>query len=92
MFFSSYNVNFEKGSYDESIIANGEIRNETLKDYSLVMFKIIVYNKRCSLGSGIIKIYDFKRTTTRAFNVILEVHRGLLPTIVKHEIVVETAY
>lgn len=92
MLFPCYGINFERGSYEESIIATGELKNDSTKDYNLAMFKIIIYSKRQSIGSGVIKLYDFKKNATKSFRIIIEAHRDLIPLIVKYEILLESAY
>jgi len=91
MIFPSYNVTFRKGAEDW-IVACGEIRNDTIKDYRLAFFRIIVYGKSHTLGSGVIKIPGFRGKSTRYFEILIEgISYKLIPSIVRHEIVLESA-
>jgi len=91
MVFSTYNINFKKGTEDWIIVA-GEIRNDSARDYRLAMFRIFVYDKKQVLGNGVIKIYDFRPHSTRSFETLIEnVSYQLIPAIARHEIVLEEA-
>lgn len=92
MFFPCYNVNFAAGVDEEWIVVTGEIRNDTSKDYSFVLFKIILYGKNAAIGSGIIKVHDFRRRSTKLFEVNIELPRKLIATIIKHEVLYEGGY
>jgi hypothetical protein len=85
-------VNFSAGTDEDWLVVSGEIRNDTSKDYNFAMFKIILYNKQMALGSGIIKIYDFRRRTTKVFELPIEVPRKMIQTIVKYEVLYEGGY
>jgi len=92
MIFPTYDVNFKRGSSEETIIVTGEVRNDSNRDYTCALFKIIIYSKHSAIGSGIIKLHDFKLKTTKSFNVLIDVHSRLIPAIVRYEIVMERGY
>ncbi len=92
MIFPTYNVNFKRGASEESIVATGEIRNDSNRDYTCALFKIILYGKHHAIGTGVIKIHDFKLKTTKAFNILIEAHYKLIPSIMRYEIVMERGY
>jgi len=92
MFFPVYDVNFKRGSSEETIVATGDIRNDSNKDYACALFKIVIYSKHSAIGSGVIKIHDFKLKTTKSFNVLIDAHSKLIPAIMRYEILMERGY
>ncbi len=92
MIFPTYQVSFEKSSFDDSVTVAGEIKNDSSRDYNLAMFRIYLYAKNKRLGAGIIKIFDFKKNVTKAFRVYVLVGEGKIPKIDRYEIVIEGGY
>lgn len=92
MIFPTYNVEFKRASNEEFIVASGEIRNDSNRDYTCGLFKIILYGKHSAIGTGIIKIYDFKVKSTKAFSILVEAHSRLIPSILRYEIIMERGY
>jgi len=93
MFFPTYDVQFEKSTFDESIIVTGDIKNDSSRDYSLAMFRIFLYAKSRLLGSGMFKVYDFKKDLTKPFRVYVLVDEGVrLSTVSRYEVVSEGGY
>lgn len=91
MFFPSYHVKIEKHpmSMEEAIVVTGEIKNDSLKNYTLAMFRIILYNRDFAVAAGVIKIYDFKAGTMKTFYTVVDAHQSLIPSITRHEIILE---
>ncbi len=92
MIFPTYQVNFEKSSFDDSVIVTGEIKNDSSRDYNLAMFKIILYSRNKRLGAGIMKVYDFKKDITKSFRAYVPFNEPKLPVIDRYEIMMEGGY
>jgi len=88
MLFPLYDVKFRKG--EEWIIVSGQIRNDSHKNFTLAVFKIILFSKNLIIGSGTIKIHNFRSKTTKNFEQILTgVGYHLIPSIDRYDIVLE---
>ncbi|MDD4909219.1 MAG: hypothetical protein PHR44_00855 [Candidatus Omnitrophica bacterium] len=88
MLFPTYNVGFRRG--EEWTIVTGQIRNESSRNFALAVFKIVLFNKTYPIGSGIIKIRNFRSKTTKSFEqMIIGVGFNLIPSIEKYDIVLE---
>jgi hypothetical protein len=93
MIFPVYEVNFEKSTFDESITATGEIKNDSSRDYNLAMFRIIIYNRNRRLGSGIIKLYDFRRGMSKSFRTYIPITTDIKVSMInRHEVMIEGGY
>ena len=92
MNFPVYNIRYEARTADFSTVVKGEIKNDGAKDFTFIMFKIILYDRQKSIGTGIIKIYDFKINNIKFFEAVVDMHRSLIPRILKYEIVFENGY
>ncbi len=92
MIFPAYEVNFEKSSFDDSVVVSGELKNDSNRAYNLAMFRIILYSKNKRLGAGIIKIYDFKKDITKAFRAYVLIGDAKFTMIDRYEIMLEGGY
>ena len=93
MIFPTYDVSFEKSTFDESIVATGEIKNDTSRDYNLAMFRIIVYARNRRLGSGIIKLYDFRRGMNKSFRTYIPITADIKVSMInRYEVMIEGGY
>jgi hypothetical protein len=92
MIFPTYQVSFEKSSFDDSVIVTGEIKNDSSRDYNLAMFKIILYSKNKRLGAGIIKVFDFKKDITKTFRAYVLIGEAKVPMIDRYETMMEGGY
>ena len=92
MNFPTYQVHFEKSSFDDSVVVTGEIKNDSSRDYNLAMFKIVLYAKNKRLGAGVIKVFDFKKDIIKAFRTYVLIGEAKLPMIDRYEIMMEGGY
>jgi len=90
--FPVYNIRYEARSTDASTIVKGEIRNDSLKNFTFIMFRVILYDRQKALGAGILKLYDFKVNSVRFFEAVVDMNRSLIPRIIKYEILFENGY
>ena len=92
MAFPVYNLTFRRG-HQNSIIASGEMVNETSRDYAMAMFKVLVFDKHQLLGTGIIKVHDFRSKAIREFESLIEgLDYKVIPSIFRYEVVFEGGY
>ena len=91
--FLYQNITIRRYGVEPWIVAKGEIKNNSRKDYHSAVFRISVFDKDRVLWSGDIKIKNFKRWHTRFFEQILI---GLSPKILRrisrHEIYFDSGY
>lgn len=92
MIFPVYNIRYEARSADASTIVKGEIRNDSMKNFTFVMFRVILYDRQKAIGYGVLKLYDFKVNSVRFFESIIDMNRSFIPRIVKYEILFENGY
>lgn len=92
MAFSLFNVTLKRGS-EEWVIINGEIRNETKRDYKVSIFRMFLYDSMQVVAIGLIKVYDFRARSTRTFEILIEgMNYKLIPSVVRYEVVLESGY
>jgi hypothetical protein len=92
MNFSNYNVTFKRGGQNW-VVAIGEIKNDTRKDFKSAIFRIFIYSRRQTLGSGLIRVHDFRARSLKPFEVTIErVDFALVHTIARYEILFEGGY
>lgn len=92
MNFPVYNIRYEARSTDMATIVKGDMKNDSMKNFTFIMFRVILYDRQKSLGSGILKLYDFRVNNTKFFEVVVDMNRALIPRIVKYEILFENGY
>jgi len=93
MIFQTYEVQFEKSSFDESVVVTGDIKNDSSRDYNMAMFKIVLYSKNKPVGSGVIKVYDFKKDITKPFRTYVAVDASVKITAIdRYEVMIEGGY
>lgn len=93
MIFPVYDVNFKASLNDNSVLATGEIENNSPRDYSVAMFRIMLFNKKQRLGTGFAKVYEFKRNTRKAFEAPIKgVEVAAIKSIARYEILFESGY
>lgn len=92
MIFPVYNVKFEMGTRENLVVMSGDIRNDSLKDYREAIFRVHLYGRDSTLGMGVVKVIDFRKKTTKSFYTVLEVHKNLIPSIVRYELMLEGGY
>lgn len=92
MKFPYYGVDFKKNYLGDEILVNGEIRNYTGKSYNTAVFRIVLYSRNKNIGSGLIKVYDFKAGITRSFGAVLNISHKIIPRIHGFDIVFESGF
>ncbi|MFA5157115.1 MAG: FxLYD domain-containing protein [Candidatus Omnitrophota bacterium] len=93
MIFPTYEVQFEKSGFDESVVVTGDIKNDSSRDYNMAMFKIVLYSRHKLVGSGVIKVYDFKRDMTKPFRAYVAMDTAVKITAIdRYEIMIEGGY
>jgi hypothetical protein len=91
--FSYYNIKYEKHPVEKWVVASGEIRNETNKNYSTAVFRIKLYVDENCIGSAIIKICGFRAKSSKTFDVLIDgAHNKMIPKINRCEILFESSY
>jgi len=92
MAFPIYNVSFRR-AHQDSIVVNGEIVNETGRNYAMAAFKILLFDKYHLIGSGIIKVHDFRSRAIKEFEALIEgMDCKIIPSIFKYEVLFEGGY
>jgi hypothetical protein len=91
--FSLLNVNFAKKGTGHWIFMNGEVMNNTNRTYTSVVFRLSVFEGQHILWSGPLKLRNFRRHSSRPFEVQLEkVEVDAAKGISRYEIFFETGY
>ena len=70
--FSYYNLNFSRGSLANEIYINGEIKNNSAINYSMALFKVILYIQSKVVGSGTLKIAGLPAKGGKNFEVVVD--------------------
>jgi hypothetical protein len=65
--FSFENVNFRKDNSEDLLIVSGEVTNKTGRDYSSVVFRLIVFAKDIPLGHTLVTINGFGNGRMKRF-------------------------
>ena len=90
MNFPLYNLEFKQGAEDW-IVARGEIRNDTSKEYHEIIFRLVLFDKTRTIGFGMIKLTELRRGSTRYFEILIDgVSYRMIPNIVRWELVMES--
>jgi hypothetical protein len=93
MLFPTYEVQFDKSGFDESVVVTGDIKNDSSRDYNTAMFKIILYSRNKLVGAGVLKVYDFKRNMTKPFKTYVPVDSAVKITAIdRYEVTIEGGY
>lgn len=92
MRFPYYNVEFRKNYLSDLLLVSGEIKNCSGRTYATAVFRIILYHKNKIMGSGMIKVCDFKARFTRSFEAVLELDYKIASRITNFDIVFESGY
>lgn len=91
--FSFYNINFYKKGGGKWVFVQGEIENNTRRDYHAALFRISIFDRNVLMWTGIIKIAGFRKKQIKPFEVFME---GLdyrsIHSISKYEIYFESGY
>lgn len=69
--FSFDNVIFKKDSSEDALAIHGDITNDSNRDYSSAVFRLVVLAKESPLGHIMITINGFNKGRTRHFEKTL---------------------
>jgi hypothetical protein len=91
--FYFYNICFKRKGTGRWIFVNGEITNDSGKDYNTAVFRLSVFGKNILMWAGMIKIVGFRKRQTRNFELMMDGfdHRSL-PAIARYDIYFENGY
>ena len=91
--FYYYNINFKKKGTGKWVFAQGEISNESGKDYNTALFRLSIYDKSALMWTGNIKVMGFRKRQTRTFELLLEgLNYRSMSAISRYEIYFESGY
>lgn len=93
MLFLCSNVKFKEGFSKDEIIATGEIENRSQRDYSVAMFKFFLFDRKQIIGTGIVKIYEFKRGARKHFETAVQMNDCRpISAIARYETLFDSGY
>lgn len=91
--FSFYNITFQRKGGGRWVFVQGEIENNTRRDYHTALFRISVFDKNVLMWTGNIKIAGFRKRQVRSFELFMEgLGYRVIPTISRYEIHFESGY
>jgi hypothetical protein len=91
--FSFYNINFKRKGAGKWVFVQGEIQNESNRDYNTALFRLAVFDKSVLMWTGVIKITGFRKKQTRPFEILMEgLEYRSVSRISRHEICFESGY
>lgn len=86
--FTPYDIKFKRG--DEWVIVCGQVRNDSNRDYELVVFRIVLFDKNHAIGAGIIKLTHFRKHIAKSFEkTLIGLSCELIPHIERYDMMVE---
>jgi hypothetical protein len=87
------NILFEKDKISNSLVVTGEITNKTGKDYSAVVFRVIVFIREKPMGHTMMTLNGFSNGETKMFaKLVREVDFRKITQSARCEIIAESAY
>ena len=91
--FPFYNINFRRKGGGKWVFVQGEITNDSGKDYNTALFRISVFDKNLLMWTGTIKIMGFRKRQTRPFELVMDglTYRSM-PAISRYDIYFESGY
>ncbi|MDD5730716.1 MAG: FxLYD domain-containing protein [Candidatus Omnitrophica bacterium] len=92
-FFTFGNISL-KNSYSGGWVAvQGDITNNSNKDFHTTVFRFSAFDKSVILWTGIIKIPGFRKGQTRSFELTMEgMRQETASSVARHEIYFEGGY
>ena len=91
--FQFFNITFKRKGTAHWVFAQGEIANESSRDYNTAMFHVSVFDKNRLMWTGTLKIMGFRRRQTRPFELLMEgLNYRTIPAISRYEIYFESGY
>lgn len=87
------NIIFQKDRLSDALTVAGEITNKTGKDYSAVVFRIIVFVREKPVGHVMMTLNGFSNGETKMFEkLVREVEFRKITQSARCEIIAESAY
>lgn len=90
--FDYYQVEFRKDEIEDKVCVTGEIKNNTDVNYTVAMFRIILYMSAQVIGNGIIKVPGLGSGKTKGFVSTLDISDTMITRITHWEITLESGY
>jgi|GEM_PF-1186520 len=94
--FSYFDVNLSRGSLGNEIHINGEIKNNSIINYSMAIFRVTLYIQSKITASGKIKVAGLPAKGSKNFEAAIEglheIDEKLISKISRYEIVFENGY
>lgn len=91
--FYFYNITFQRKGGGKWVFAQGEIENNTRKDYHTALFHFSVFDKHILLWTGVIKMAGLRRQQTKPFELFMEgLDHYAVSAISRYEIYFESGY
>ena len=91
--FSFYNISFKRKGNGKWVFAQGEIKNESSKDFNTALFRMSVFDKNILMWAGAIKIMGFRKRQTKPFDLLMEgLDYRTIAAISRYEIYFESGY
>jgi hypothetical protein len=91
--YSYYNIKFKPHPVEQWIVVEGEIRNESPRNYHTAVFRLKLFAGQECLGAGVVKMHGFHAKATKSFEVLVEgVHKDTMSKIHHCEISLEAVY
>lgn len=92
MLFTFYNIIYKK-SIEDWIVVTGEIANESRKNYTTAVFRLVVFDREHAIGTGFFKISNFRSRGIKNFEVLIfGLHHRFIPKISRCDIMMESGY
>lgn len=91
--FELINVNFARKGGGHWVFMNGDILNNSNRNYTSAVFRLSVFENKHLMWTGPLKVRNFKKRQTRPFEVQLENFAyESLPRISRYELFFESGY
>jgi len=87
------NIIYEKDKISNSVVITGEITNRSGKDYSAVVFKVVLFIREKPVGHAMMTINGFSSGETKVFTkLVREADFRHITQSARCEIIAESAY
>jgi hypothetical protein len=91
--FELMNVNFTRKGTGHWVFMEGEILNNSSRNYTSVVFKLSVFEKMHLLWTGPLRVRNFRRRQSRVFELQMErFGPEAIPRISRYELFFESGY
>ena len=90
--FTYYNITYKRSSQDW-IVVNGEIKNDSRRNYETALFRLIIYDRKKPIGMGFFRVHSFRMKSLKNFEVLIfGLHYRFIPHIARYEVILESGY